>query len=324
VVSVLVIPDGAAEPLTAGRSTSLERACTPTLDALCAAGAVRRVAITPQGRAPGSETGIPLLLGAPVNIPASRGLLEAAAAGLDVPPGTRAWRVDLHTPDGGRAGAEAVRAAGDDLRRHLPHHELHHLRGHRYLAIGLTAPAVPSRLGALVLRTWGDGGHLRPHLDEATVMVSGPGAAAGAARLLGARLVRPAGATGGPDTDLAAKRDAALSALAQGAARVIVHVGAPDEAAHALDAPGKVAALEAVDGHVLAPLWEAVARRGGRLAVCPDHGTDPQTGAHDARPVPAVCAGAGVSPDCDASARMTERDALDRPVMPPAWLEEVA
>jgi 2,3-bisphosphoglycerate-independent phosphoglycerate mutase len=315
-----VIPDGAAEPAR-GAPTALERARTPALDALCAAGTLRRVATTPPGRAPGSETGIPVLLGARPGVAIPRGRLEAAAAGLAIPPGAGAWRVDFHERDGRRARAGAARAARDRLAGAMPDHDLHHLRGHRCLAIGAGPPPVPARVDGLAAHVWGATGRGSPgpHLDAGTVMVSGPGAAAGCARLLGAEAVRPDGATGGPDTDLAAKRGAALRAIVGGARRVVVHVGAPDEAAHERDADGKVAALEALDAELVGPLWDAVSARGGRLAVCPDHGTDPATGVHDGAPVPAVCAGEGIAADAPRGARMTERAAARRPVATGVW-----
>jgi len=321
VVAVLVIPDGAAEPVRRGAPTALERARTPALDALCAAGTLRRVATTPPGRTPGSETGIPVLLGARRSVAIPRGRLEAAAAGLAIPPGARAWRVDFHERDGRRASAGAARAARDRLARVLGDHDLHHLRGHRCLAIGAGSPPVPARVEGLAAHVWGANGRgaPSPHLDPRTVMISGPGAAAGCARLLGAEAVQPAGATGGPDTDLAAKRGAALGAIAGGARRVVVHIAAPDEAAHEHDADGKVAALEALDTELVGPLWEVVSARAGRLAVCPDHGTDPATGVHDGAPVPAVCAGDGVAADAPRGTRMTERAAARRPVSDDVW-----
>jgi 2,3-bisphosphoglycerate-independent phosphoglycerate mutase len=142
-------------------------------------------------------------------------------------------------------------------------------------------------------------------------------AAAGCARLMGARVVTPNGATGDVDTDLGAKAEAALAAIAGGAARVAVHVGAPDEAAHAGDAAAKVAALERIDRELIAPLVAAVARAGGRVAVCPDHGCDPAGGRHDAAPVPAVVAGAGVAaagPDA-----FSERAVAELPAEAPSW-----
>jgi 2,3-bisphosphoglycerate-independent phosphoglycerate mutase len=101
-------------------------------------------------------------------------------------------------------------------------------------------------------------------------------------------VVIPPGATGGPDTDLPAKTAAALAALDGGARRVVVHVGAADEAAHERDAAGKVAALERIDAELVAPIARAVREAGGSLAVCPDHGCDPVTGAHGDQPVPCL------------------------------------
>jgi len=152
---------------------------------------------------------------------------------------------------------------------------------------------------------WPRGAALPRVLDRRTVVVAARGAASGCARLLGAAVVTPDGATGDARTDWAAKRAAALAALDE-ADLVVVHAGAPDEAAHDLDPDAKVAALEAVDRELIGPLWAAVAGR-GRLTVCPDHGTDPRTGEHDAAPVPCAIAGPGIEPD--GATRMTERRA---------------
>jgi 2,3-bisphosphoglycerate-independent phosphoglycerate mutase len=99
---------------------------------------------------------------------------------------------------------------------------------------------------------------------------------------------------------------------------VIVHVGAPDEAAHDRSAAAKVAALEAIDMHLVGPLAAVARGAGGRIAVCPDHGADPATGRHDRAPVPAVVAGAGVvagGPD-----RLTERAVAALPALPASAL----
>lgn len=321
-VDVLVIPDGAAER-PGSEPTALERARTPAIDRLCAMGAVRAVETTPAGLEPGSETGIPSLLGAPPAAQPGRGLIEAAAAGIDVPDGMRAWRCDLYR-DGRRFRAADPAATAAALERSAPGCRAWHLRGHRYLLVGAREP--DPRLPGLDVHLWGDGARIERACDERTVIVCAPGAAAGVGRLLGARVRIPAGATGAQDTDMVAKRDAALEevqraargaggppAAAPGAASggppaaapggppppslVVVHVGAPDEAAHELDADAKVAAIEQVDALIVAPLADAVLALGGRIRVSPDHGTDPQTGRHLADPVPSVVAGAGVLPE---------------------------
>ena len=317
-VSVLVIPDGAAEPVGDG-PTSLERACMPALAALCRAGAVARVRTIPPGLPAGSEVGVPALLGWTPASPVDRGALEAAAAGVPPGPCERAWRCDVLGPGGERAGQEEAAAAAAALAGRLPAHRVVALRGHRLLVYGRLRPAAAA-LGA-GLSLWPEGVVPPRILGPETVVVAARGAAAGCARLMGAAVVTPIGATGGVETDLGAKARAALTAIAGGAARVAVHVGAPDEAAHARDAGAKVAALERLDRELIAPLAEAVARAGGRIAVCPDHGCDPRNGRHDDAPVPAVAAGHGVAalgPD-----DFSERAVADLPIVAPAWAPPV-
>jgi 2,3-bisphosphoglycerate-independent phosphoglycerate mutase len=280
VVDALVIPDGATEQ-------ALRAARMPVLGALAREGSVLRVATTPAGCPAGSETGIPALLGAPPAGRVSRGLVDAAAHGIEVPPGVTAWRADLLYANGRRASVRQAR----DVCAHL-RPRAHAIGGHRLLLFSATRPE-DRRLLGLRLRVWPDGEQLRGPLPAETTLVCARGAAAGCGRLLGARVVIPDGATGDVDTDLCAKAHAAIAAIAGGATRVVVHVGGPDEAAHRRDLAAVVCALERMDAELLAPLRSVVGVHGGRLAVCPDHGTDPATGAHDATPVPAVVWGEG-------------------------------
>jgi 2,3-bisphosphoglycerate-independent phosphoglycerate mutase len=186
--------------------------------------------------------------------------------------------------------------------------------GHRLV---LFAPEGVAPAGGAGVRVWPDGARLPRALDDTTVVVAARGAAAGCARLLGAALVVPPGATGDVDTDLHAKARAAVDAIERGARRVVVHVGAPDEAAHRRDAGAKVAALEALDAALLAPLSDAIAHARGTLAVCPDHGTDPLDGSHDAGAVPALRWGRGVAPA--GPDRMTEAHSTGAAMRPAAW-----
>lgn len=289
---VLVILDGAAEPLWPWPST-LEEARMPALDVLCDRGAVARVATTPEGLPPGSEVGIPTLLGAPPVAPVDRGLVEAAAAGIDVRDGV--WRVDLHHADGRRAVTAEALLLAPDLANALPEHDVRHLKGHRFLALGAARPRAAT-VGALDVTVWDDGAGLPVVLDERTVVVAAPGAASGCARLLGARVVNPKGASGDVGSDLAAKAGAALHALRDGAETVVVHVGGADEAAHHRDRVGKRAMLEAADTDVIGPLARAAASYGATIAVTSDHATCVQTGRHHGEPVPAVVAGPGIPP----------------------------
>ncbi|MDW5597213.1 hypothetical protein VSS74_22895 [Conexibacter stalactiti] len=335
---VLVILDGASEPLGAGalgagplgseplgsEPTSLERAATPALDALCAAGTLTRVRTVAPWLEAGSEHAIPALLGWVPPAPVDRGAIEAAARGIEVPAGCRAWRVDVRVAlDGARADAGAVREsvgevlaradagavrearasadAGTDAdagigavrevcggRGASPRFAVHALGGHRLLVVGSAPlPTLPA-LAGLTLHAWPQGVVPPRLLGADTVVIAAPGAAAGIARLMGARVVTPPGATGQPGSDLAAKARAAIDAIADGAARVVVHVGAPDEAAHELDAAGKVIAIEAADRDLIAPLVATVRAAGGTLRICPDHGCDPADGRHVAAPVPCL------------------------------------
>ena len=315
-VAVLVIPDGAAQPLRRGEPTALGAARTPVLDALAATGEVARVAVTPAGVAAGSEAGVPALLGHPPARALGRGWIDAAGYGVPVPRGMVPWRADVLREDGSRAGAGMARMIAAALGGAWTH-------GHRLVLFapegarsrggrGAAAPAAASGV-----RVWADGARLPRALDDTTVVVAARGAAAGCARLLGAALVVPPGATGDVDTDLHAKARAAVDAIERGAACVVVHVGAPDEAAHRRDADAKAAALEALDTALLAPLSDAVARARGTLAVCPDHGTDPLDGTHDAGAVPALRWGRGIAPA--GPDRMTEAHSAGAPVRPAAW-----
>lgn len=241
---VLVILDGASEPIVDDEPTSLERADTPVLDALAQGGTVRRLRTTPPGLEPGSETGIAVLLGWTPSARVDRAALEAAGRGIDLG-GRPARRVD---------GLAAAPAGA----------EVHRLSERAALVIGGGEPEGE--------RVW-PAGIVPPRiLDADTVFIGPPGAAAGLAALLGARVAA----------------DGAVDEIEGGTPRVVVHVPGPDDAAHRLDPDGKVAALSAADELVLAAIAAAVLTHGGRLTVAPDHGTDPRTGLHDAAPVPAV------------------------------------
>jgi 2,3-bisphosphoglycerate-independent phosphoglycerate mutase len=278
VVDVLVILDGASEPCRAG-PTSLEAARTPVLDALAHDGTIAALRTVPDGLPAGSETAIPLLLGWAPTAPVDRGALEAAAHEVDLAEGERAWRVDV-------ADERRVDEAIAMLRADAPEHRVLRLAGHRLLLCG--RPPLPAAACRAGLRPWAEGAVPPRVLDERTTVVAARGAAAGAARLMGARVVHPPGATGMPDSDFGAKAVYARAAIAAGAERVVVHVGAPDEAAHRRDRALKIAAIERADREILGPLAGAVGRAGGRLRVCPDHGCDPETGEHDGAPVPCL------------------------------------
>lgn len=283
-VAVLVILDGASEPLGL-TPTSLERARTPALDRLTAGGSLVRLATVAPGLEPGSEAAIPALMGWTPTAPVDRALLEAAAHGIVLPTGHRPWRIDVRAGTR-RAGAEDTGRMAARLRAAPGGHAVHEIGGHRLLVCG--PPPLPDAIAREpALRVWPEGAGLPRILDDDTVVIAAAGAAAGVGRLMGATVVVPPGATGGLDTDLAAKAGAGLAALGE-ARRVVIHVGGPDEAAHDLDADGKVAMLERIDAELIAPLAAGAEAAGASLMVTADHGCDPRTGRHDGFPVPCL------------------------------------
>jgi 2,3-bisphosphoglycerate-independent phosphoglycerate mutase len=116
----------------------------------------------------------------------------------------------------------------------------------------------------------------------------------GLARLIGWDCIEVPGATGYTDTDYAAKGRYAVEALPT-TDLICVHVEATDEASHEGDAAAKVAALEAIDEHVVGPLHDALRRRGEyRILVSPDHPTPLRTKTHSHGFVPFALAGTAV------------------------------
>ncbi len=101
------------------------------------------------------------------------------------------------------------------------------------------------------------------------------------------------GATGNLETDFAAKGRAALAALER-VPFVLVHVEAPDEAAHQGSPDRKVWAIEQVDKYVVGPLYEHLRRDGNsRIMVLADHYTKLSTRTHAREPVPFAVWGKG-------------------------------
>lgn len=109
------------------------------------------------------------------------------------------------------------------------------------------------------------------------------------------------GVTSYHDTDYAAQGRAAVDAVTQKNYDIVCcHVEAPDEASHQADWKTKVAAIESIDRHIIAPIANCVAKlerqgEGCRVLVMPDHYTLVSTRKHDATPVPFLMAGTGIA-----------------------------
>ncbi len=122
---------------------------------------------------------------------------------------------------------------------------------------------------------------LKASLCSAVDLVRGLG------ELTGVEVVPVEGATGWYDTNYEAKRDTALSRLADGDDLFIIHVEATDEAGHAGNVVEKVRALENWDRRILAPLIEGLDAIGPwRLLLLPDHATPLALKTHTSDPVP--------------------------------------
>ncbi len=143
---------------------------------------------------------------------------------------------------------------------------------------------------------------------------------AGIAKLIGWDRLSIPGVTSYHDTDYAAQGRGVIDHLDEYDV-ICCHVESPDEASHQGDWATKVAAIEAIDRHVVGPIAERLEREGAggagggggwRLMVLPDHYTLISTRKHDATPVPVLIAGdraggrLGVAP---AGPRFTEAEA---------------
>jgi len=118
---------------------------------------------------------------------------------------------------------------------------------------------------------------------------------AGIGALIGWERIEVEGATGFADTNYAGKGSAAVAALDE-ADLVCVHVEAPDEAGHHADAAGKIAAIENIDRHIVAPVLQRLRAEGEawRILVLPDHPTPCTVRTHTADIVPFAIAGSRI------------------------------
>jgi len=137
-------------------------------------------------------------------------------------------------------------------------------------------------------------------------MLSGVDLLNGIAFLTGIATYWFEGVTDGPDNDFAAQGEGALAMLAEKDV-VFCHVEAPDAEGHDGNAPGKVAAIEAIDREILSRLRRYGAEHPLRILVMPDHPTPAATKRHSRDLVPFVMSGPGVAPN--SGRRMTEAEA---------------
>ena len=127
----------------------------------------------------------------------------------------------------------------------------------------------------------------------------------GLARMMGMEVLDIPGVTDGLDNDYAAQAAGALKALEEHDLAVI-HIEAPDEAAHAGSIDDKIEAIQKIDEAVISRLgsWQ---KGDLRLLVMSDHPTPIKTQTHSPEPVPFMLWGAGFS--ANGAKRFTEAEA---------------
>lgn len=184
--------------------------------------------------------------------------------------------VEKYLPSG--EGSEVLREIMEKSARLFAHHEINEVR--RQTGVN---PATQVWL-------WGQG--KAPYMDSFErrfgvrrgCMITGVDLLRGLAKLIGWDCHEVAGMTSFHDTDYAAQgRETA--AMLDKHDLVVSHVESPDEASHQADWKTKVAAIEAIDEHVVGPVLAKLRTfPEWRLLVLPDHPTNIATRKHGYAP----------------------------------------
>ena len=141
---------------------------------------------------------------------------------------------------------------------------------------------------------WGEGRKpaLDPYKDKFGIkkgaVISAVDLIQGIGRCAGLDIIRVSGATGNYTTDFAAKGQAAINALKNGAEFVYIHVEAPDECGHHCQVKEKIWSIEQIDEKIIAPVMDYLKNCGEDYAVLamPDHPTPLEIMTHTPTPVP--------------------------------------
>lgn len=107
----------------------------------------------------------------------------------------------------------------------------------------------------------------------------------------GMRVIDVPGANGSLHTNYEGKANAAVQAVLQeGCDFAYIHVEAPDEMGHQGSIENKIAAIEALDRRVVAPVIQQMNESGKpyRLLIAPDHPTPIRCRTHTSSPVPFI------------------------------------
>jgi 2,3-bisphosphoglycerate-independent phosphoglycerate mutase len=136
-------------------------------------------------------------------------------------------------------------------------------------------------------------------------MTSGVDLLRGLAQMMGMAVLDISGVTDDLDNAYTAQVTGALDALKKHEA-VVIHIEAPDEAAHAGSIDEKIEAIQRIDKEVVSRLraWPGETRR---VLVIPDHPTPILTQTHSPDPVPFLLWGPGFK--ANGASRFTEAEA---------------
>jgi 2,3-bisphosphoglycerate-independent phosphoglycerate mutase len=136
-------------------------------------------------------------------------------------------------------------------------------------------------------------------------MTSGVDLLRGLAKMAQMEVLEIPGVTDGPDNDFVAQATGALKAMEK-YDLVVIHVEAPDEAAHAGSIDDKVEALQMIDEEVARRirLWNHDKLR---VLILPDHPTPIKIQTHTDEPVPFVLWGSGFA--SNGAKKFTEAEA---------------
>jgi 2,3-bisphosphoglycerate-independent phosphoglycerate mutase len=126
-------------------------------------------------------------------------------------------------------------------------------------------------------------------------LTSGVDLLKGLGKMAGMKILDIAGVTDGPDNDYAAQANGAIKALEE-RDLVVVHIEAPDEAAHAGSINDKVKAIERIDSEVIGRL-RSYQKDALRVLAMPDHPTPIEIRTHSPEPVPFLLWGKGFKPN---------------------------
>jgi len=199
------------------------------------------------------------------------------------------------------------RGGGSDILRELMERSEKVLQGH---PVNLSRQARGDIPATTIWLFWGSGQvPAMPAFKQvyglSAALTSGVDLLKGLGKMSGMKILEIAGVTDGLDNDYAAQADGALEALDDDDL-VVIHIEAPDEAAHAGAIDDKIEAIRRIDGEVVSRL-RSYTGDAFRVLAMPDHPTPIKSRTHSPEPVPFMLWGTGFKPN--GAKRFTEKEA---------------